>query len=229
LCVATRRGADSCKGVVMNLGFERGGGCCSFTSVQQTIRSAVVISKTAVLLFRSMAFASLLVIAACSRAPQGPAPSSADREWHEFEGTWTAAGSRHSISLGNDRKASIANLAGSLLLAGSSSPAVGFRAEAIVLNDSGTGMIGRAVWTDERGDQAFSEIRGEGTATRNKIVGTFIGGTGRYSGATGSYQFSWRFVLETEDGTVQGQSIGLKGQVRLGSPQEPSGSGGPRT
>ena len=105
-------------------------------------------------------------------------------------------------------------------------PAVGFRAEAIVLNDSATGMVGRAVWTDEHGDQAYSELRGEGTATGNRIVGTFIGGTGRYSGATGTYEFSWRFVLESEDGTVQGQSIGLKGRVQVGgSPATPGPAG----
>ena len=112
---------------------------------------------------------------------------------------------------GSDRRASIADLEGSLLLAGPARPAVGFRAEAIVLNDSATGMVGRSVWTDEHGDQVYSELRGEGTATGNRIVGTFIGGTGRYSGATGNYEFSWRFVLESEDGTVQGQSIGLQG------------------
>ena len=103
------------------------------------------------------------------------------------------------------------------------------RAEAIVLNDSTTGMVGRAVWTDERGDQVYSELRGEGTATGNKIVGTFLGGSGRYRGAEGTYELSWRFVLESEDGSVQGQSAGLKGRVRLGLPQGTSSAGGPRS
>ena len=67
---------------------------------------------------------------------------------------------------------------------------------------------------DERGDQVFSELRGEGTGTHNKIFGTFLGGTGRYSGAVGQYEFSWRFVLEAEDGTVQGESIGLLCEVQ---------------
>jgi hypothetical protein len=88
-----------------------------------------------------------------------------------------------------------------------------------VLNDSVTGMVGRAVWTDERGDQVFSELRGETTATGNRLFGTFFGGSGRYAGATGTYEFSWRFLLEAEDGTVQGQSTGLKGQVRAVVPQ----------
>jgi hypothetical protein len=103
------------------------------------------------------------------------------------------------------------------MLTGPSRPAVGFRANAIVLNDSATGIVGRAVWTDQRGDQVFSELRGDARTTGNRIFGTFVGGSGRYAGATGSYEFSWRFLLETDDGTVEGQSMGLKGQVRAGA------------
>ena len=176
--------------------------------------------------FSILLFSGLLVVAACGRAPLA-GTDAAVGEWHEFEGTWTAAGSRYIMRLGNDRQASIANFNGSLLLAGHSRPAIGFRAEAIVLNDSVTGVVGRAVWTDERGDQAYSELRGEGSATSNRIVGTFLGGTGRYSGAEGTYEFSWRFVLENEDGTVQGQSIGLKGRVRVPAPQGAVKVGGP--
>jgi hypothetical protein len=167
------------------------------------------------------------MVAACGPvAPPAQTPS-ADSAWHEFQGTWTAAGSRQIIRLGSDRRASVANLTGSLLLSGPARPGVGFRAEAVVLNDSATGMVGRSVWTDERGEQVFSELRGEGTSTGNRIVGTIVGGTGRFAGAQGSYEFSWRFVLETEDGVVQGQSVGLKGRVRAGAPEgktSPEGS-----
>ena len=158
-----------------------------------------------------------LATSSCSPPPSSPANAPVGSEWREFEGTWTAAGSRQSIALGADRRASVSTLKGSLLLSGASRPAVGFRAEAVVFNDSATGMVGRAVWTDAHGDQAWSELRGEGTATGNRIVGTFVAGTGRYAGVTGNYEFSWRFVLETEDGTVQGQSVGLKGRIRGGS------------
>src|SRR5262249_6207873 len=142
--------------------------------------------------------------------------ASLDGEWHDFQGMWTAAGTRNIMLLGGDRRAAVSSFNGSLVLAGPSRPGVGFRSEAIVFSDTVTGMVGRAVWTDEHGDQAYSELRGEGTASNNKIIGTFVGGTGRYSGATGSYEFSWRFVLENEDGAVQGQSLGLKGRVRVG-------------
>ena len=176
----------------------------------------------------SVLVVGLVALAGCS--PGGPAPESSlsTAEWHEFQGTWTATGSRHTMPLGTDRRTSIANFEGTLLLAGPGRPGVGFRAEAIVLNDTATGMVGRAVWTDEHGDQAYSELRGEGTATGNRIEGTFAGGTGRYAGATGTYGFSWRFVLEAEDGTVQGSSIGLSGRVRVGAPSAAPQAGAPR-
>ena len=177
---------------------------------------------------RTIVLAGLFAFAACGSPAPGPEAPRDAGGWGEFQGTWTAAGTRRTIALGGDRRSSISNLTGSLLLAGPARPGVGFRAEAIVLNDSATGMVGRAVWTDERGDQVYSELRGEGTATGNRIAGTFIGGTGRYSGAEGTYEFAWRFVLEAEDGTVQGQSAGLKGRVRAGPPPAAPGAGSPR-
>ena len=169
--------------------------------------------------FASIAFVACvaaLAATACRPAPQEPPAPVPAPEWREFTGTWTAAGTRQVIALGTDRKASVATFRGSVVLSGASRPNAGYRAEAVVLNDSGTGMVGRAVWTDERGDQAWSELRGEGTATGNRIVGTFVAGTGRYAGISGGYEFAWRFVLESEDGVVQGQSEGLKGRVRIG-------------
>ena len=179
--------------------------------------------------FVAIVLISLLLMTACSRGPKASEPSLAGSEWHEFRGTWTATGNRQTMRLGRDRQASIANFNGSLLLMGPSRPAVGFRAEAIILNDSVTGLVGRAVWTDERGNQVYSELKGEGTATGNKIVGTFLGGTGRYAGATGTYEFSWRFVLENEDGSVAGESVGLTGKVRVGLPQTTPNAGGSRS
>jgi hypothetical protein len=172
--------------------------------------------------------AGLLLMTGCDRALQGTQLGPAGGDWHEFQGTWTTSGSRNIMPLAGDRRASISNFSGSLVLAGSSRPDVGFRAEAIVFNDSLTGLTGRAVWTDEHGDQAFSELQLAGTPADHKIVGKFIGGTGRYAGATGTYEFAWRFVLESEDGNVQGESVGLKGRVRVDSAQASSAIGDPR-
>jgi hypothetical protein len=129
------------------------------------------------------------------------------------------------MQLDGDRRASVLIVNGSLVLSGPERPSVGFRSEAIVFNDSATGMIGRAVWTDENGDHVYSELQGTGTASSNKITGTFVGGTGRYAGVTGTYDFSWRYVLADEEGAVEGQSMGLKGRARLNGQQAETAKG----
>lgn len=132
------------------------------------------------------------------------------------------------MSLGADRVASILELRGTMLLAGAGRPGVGFHSEVIALTDSATGLSGRSVWTDERGDQVYSEIQGQGTAAKNHITGTILGGTGRFAGATGAYEFSWQRVLETEDGSIQGRAVELKGRVRRGSGAEKPAEGPPK-
>jgi len=165
----------------------------------------------------SVVVAIALATAAC-RPSSEPLNSTtpAAGEVREFEGIWNAAGSRRTISLGGDRRGSIFDMRGSVLLSGPGRPGVGFRADAIALTDSETGLIGRSVWTDEKGDQVFSELKGEGTAVNNHITGTILGGTGRYAGITGSYEFSWRFVIETEEGSIQGNATDFKGRFQAG-------------
>ena len=162
--------------------------------------------------------------AACGPATESPSRSAAPGEGLEFVGSWNAAGNRHTISLGENRLGSIIDLRGTMLLAGPGRPGVGFHSEVIGLVDSATGFQGRSVWTDEHGDQVFSELRGEGTAARNHITGTVLSGTGRYAGVTGSYDFSWQWVMDGEEGTIHGRAVDLKGRVRPG----PAAGGSPR-
>lgn len=152
-----------------------------------------------------------LVAASCASPPR--TASLAPGASVDFAGSWNAVGTRHTIALGSGREGSIINLTGTLLLAGKDSLGVGFKSEVIGLVDSVTGFDGRSVWTDEHGDQVFSELHGEGTAEKNRITGTILSGTGRYAGATGSYEFSWQRLVEA-DGSIQGRAIDLKGHVR---------------
>jgi len=171
------------------------------------------------------ALVPLLCIAACGQQ-SGPAPTPPPPgEWRTFEGTWTAAGKRHTLNLGPDHRAWIFNLTGSLLLSGEQRPGVGFRAQVIGFSDSRSGMQGRCVWTDERGDQVYSELKGDAVGTGSRIVGTFLGGTGRYAGVTGEYTFRWQTVVDSEDGDVSGRVVDLKGRVRVGSDAAPPAGG----
>src|SRR5215470_3101782 len=165
---------------------------------------------------RGLVLAALLFTAGCGQSG-GPATSTPlAGAWHVFEGTWTATGTRRTLHLGPDHRAAIFDLTGSLLLTGAQRPAVGFQAHAIGFSDSRTGMQGRCVWTDERGDMVYSELRGEAVGSGNHIVGTFVGGTGRYTGVTGDYTFQWQYVVDAEDGAVSGRVVDLKGRARLG-------------
>ncbi len=121
-------------------------------------------------------------------------------------------------------QAAIFSVSGSLLLAGRERPSLGFRAEIIGFSDSQTGMVGRSVWIDQRGDKAFSELSGESALPGHSIKGRFIGGTGRYAGVTGEYSFTWQRLSESEDG-VSGRVGDLAGWARLAAPVAPAQGG----
>lgn len=117
--------------------------------------------------------------------------------------------------------AAIFDLTGSLLLTGAERPAIGFKAEAIGLSDSRSGMQGRCVWTDEHGETICSDLNGEWVGEGRHITGTFTGGTGRWVGITGEFSFQWQYVVEADDGSVSGRVVDLKGRARL-SPSSPA-------
>ena len=168
-----------------------------------------------------LALTTLLLMSACDQSGDHttqPAQTPAGNEWREFEGTWTAAGTRRTLNLGPDDRAAVFELTGSMLLTGAQRPAVGFRAQAIGFSDSRAGMQGRCVWTDERGEMVYSELRGAAVGSGNHIVGTFVGGTGRYAGVTGEYTFQWQYIVDVEDGAVSGRVVDLKGRARLSQP-----------
>jgi hypothetical protein len=157
--------------------------------------------------------ALLLLLVACNPEERRSVPPAG--EWLEFGGSWTATGTRRSLKLGPERRAAVFELSGSLQLTGEDRPAIGFKAQAIGLSDSASGLQGRAVWTDERSEQVYSELRGEMLAGAKHITGTITSGTGRYAGISGEYGFEWQYVLEAEDGSVSGRAVGLEGRARL--------------
>ncbi len=150
--------------------------------------------------------AALLLAAACTQS-RDPAPGDAPQgEAGSFEGSWSAAGIKRTLTLGPGHEAAVFDLNGSVVLSGERRPAVGFRARVIGFSDDRATMLGRSVWTDERGDQVFSDLRGDTKVTGNRIFGTIRGGTGRYAGVTGDYSFEWKYMVESGDGAVSGRA-----------------------
>ena len=168
---------------------------------------------------RALRLAALLLslaAAGCGGAAE-PAGPPAPGGWHEFEGSWGASGRRKRLQLGQERAAVVLEVSGSVLLTGPSRPGVGFLGEAVTFSDTKTGLAGRAVWTDERGDQVYSELSAPSVEAGTTITGTFVGGTGRYAGAEGGYEFRWAYLIDSDDGAVQGHTVGMRGRIRAGA------------
>lgn len=143
-------------------------------------------------------------------APPQPAPPA--ETWLSFEGNLSATGTRQALAMGPGREAKIVYFSGSLIMTTQEGLSRGFRIE-MVGYDAGAGLsVGTLVWTDDRGDKLFSELKGESIGTARHVTGTITGGTGRYAGLEGEYGFIWKYVIQESDGTIQGRAVGLKGR-----------------
>jgi len=165
-----------------------------------------------------IALLAVLLASACAGPATGPQGAAVPGEWRSFEGAGSATGHRQVLPMGPDRKVSIASFSGSLVLVGERRMGEGFRLDLVAATDSRKGGTGWSVWTDTRGDQVFSEVRGAPIGTGSRIAGTLVGGTGRYAGVTGEYELEWKYVVESEDGTVQGRITSLRGRFRQEGP-----------
>jgi hypothetical protein len=146
--------------------------------------------------------------------PTGAQPTEGERT---FSGSWSATGQQETIPTEGVRAASIVRLSGSLVLTGGNGLGRGFRGEAIGFDDGAAVRLVRSVWTDDRGDRIFSEIRGEPLEKGRRWIGTITGGSGPYARMSGEYELTWQYVIRTEDGAFQGRAADLKGRFHLGS------------
>ena len=135
-------------------------------------------------------------------------------EWIAFEGSWSATGERHTLPTQENRTAAIVRLSGSVVLTAGGGLGRGFRGEAIGYDNGYEVGVGRWVWTDDRGDRLFGDLKGGPVATGRRTVGTVTGGTGRYAGIRGEYEFTWQYVVSEGTTMVQGRATGLKGRFR---------------
>ncbi len=165
---------------------------------------------------------SAALVAAIAGAALGLDPAVASETgapaegWRSFEGSWSAVGSQQTVPTEGDRPAAIIRVAGTVFIASGGGLRRGFEGNAIFFDD-GRGLgVGRAVWTDDRGDRIYSELKGEAAETGRRVSGTFTGGTGRYAELQGEYSMSWQYVVHAEDEVVQSRTADLKGRFRLG-------------
>jgi hypothetical protein len=158
----------------------------------------------------ALVFAVTLAAVPSARPQDAPADG-----WRPLEGSWIAAGQKRVLPADAERMASTSYLSGALVLTGAAGTARGFQSEVITFDDAAGVSVGRAVWTDERGDRIFSRLTLDAMRAGRRVVGTITGGTGRYSGVEGDYAFEWQYVIDAGDGTIQGRAVGLKGRFRV--------------
>lgn len=163
---------------------------------------------------RRLALAMVLVlVVGHGGGAQAPAPD----EWQAFEGTFSATGRRDTVPVEQGGAAATIRLSGALTIRRGDGLRRGFRVEAIGYEEeSGTG-VGRAVWTDDRGDRIFSRMVGVPVQTGRRSAATITGGTGRYAGIEGTYTFTWQYVMPGEQGVIQARTLTLTGRVRRGA------------
>jgi hypothetical protein len=113
--------------------------------------------------------------------------------------------------------AAVVDVSGAVVLSSGEGLSRGFRGEAVGFDDGQGSSVGRCVWTDEAGDRLFSRLRGESLSAGRQFVGTITGGTGRYAGLQGEYAFTWQYLVNTDDGAIQGRAVGLTGRLRRGA------------
>jgi hypothetical protein len=159
--------------------------------------------------------AALVAVAAIAARSPAPVPQAAEAgAWRSFEGTWSASGERQALPTESGRPAATVQLSGAVALTTGVGLSHGFRGEVIGFDDGAGLIVGRGVWTDERGDRIFSALKGDALASGRRVAGTMTGGTGRYAGITGEYTLEWQYVVEAEAGTIAGRAIGLRGRFR---------------
>jgi hypothetical protein len=151
-------------------------------------------------------------------AAQTP-PAPAGAEWRTFTGTWSATGQRQTLPTEDGGAAAIERLSGAVVITVGEGIGRGFRGDMIGFDDGRAASTGRWVWTNERGERIFGELKGEPVQTGRRFAGTITGGTGRFAGITGSLEFTWQSVVTTDEGTVQVRAVGLQGRYRRGADQ----------
>ena len=141
-------------------------------------------------------------------------PTTGGPMFQTFAGTWSATGQRQTLRTESGQPATTVQLSGAITLTSGAGLSRGFRGEVIGFDDAAGFVAGRVVWTDERGDHVFSTLTGDRLAqTGRGMRGTITGGTGRYAGLTGQYEFHWQYLITADGSMISGRAVDLRGQA----------------
>lgn len=146
-----------------------------------------------------------------------PIPASAEQTGN-FTGVWIANGTREVLPFGPNRNFYTFRLSGHVNLKEPIGGELDFWSEIIGISDSKTGTEARCVWRDLGGRKLFIELKTDHMKSKEQVMGTIVGGTGKFANATGTLNFKWSsisFYKDDNRSTVNGQTYDLTGNFQL--------------
>jgi hypothetical protein len=135
----------------------------------------------------------------------------------DFEAHWRVDGSEEQIPFGAAGPQSIFRHQGRLTVLDDDGFVANALSRCIGLRDARKGSMARCVWITEGGAQIFSDVDrkpapgGQGGNGNGRIVG----GTGRFSGITGSYEIRWVEQPQAAKGKISGETVSMRGRWTL--------------
>ena len=163
---------------------------------------------------RRSVFAALVASAFLGAAPEAPGQQSASDGWRRFTATWTLKGQRQTLDTGAARSSAIVHLTGPLTLTSGKELGRGLLGEVIGFDDGAALLVGRAVFTNERGEKIFCYLRAEPIGESRKATATITGGTGRFAKLEGEFSFTWQYVVDSGGDEVDLRTVNVEGRTR---------------
>jgi hypothetical protein len=163
---------------------------------------------------RSRRAALLAAVGVAATLLASAVAAGAAEDWRPFSATWALSGKRTILPTEGARPAAIVHAMGSFVVTKGETLGRGFLGELVGFDDGGTLLVGRAVFTDEKGEKVFATVKAQPLATGRTATGTITGGTGRWTGLEGEFTFSWRSVVDSEDDEIHAFTVNIEGRAR---------------
>lgn len=108
-----------------------------------------------------------------------------------FTGTWTATGTRETMSFGENRETALIKLAGHVNLENDLGKEKDYWSTCIGLIDTKTGSDVRCVWKGLKGTKIFVILQADEISQKSTVTGKVVGGSGPAKDIQGSLSFTW--------------------------------------
>ena len=132
----------------------------------------------------------------------------------EFEAHWRVEGTEEQIPFGPAGPQSIFRHQGRLTVLDNDGLVGNALSRCIGLRDARKGSMARCVWIGEDAAQIFTEV--DRTSARGAQAGAgkgkIVGGTGRFSGISGSFEIRWVEQPQAAKGQISGETVSMRGR-----------------